>query len=125
MPPASSPAPTIDSYIAGFPPREQAVLQGLRARIRQVVPDADEAIKYGMPTFVLHGNLVHFAGWKQHLGIYGMTPAGDLATAMAPWTGPKGALLFPWDEPLPLELIERVIAAAAARRRATFEAGLH
>ena len=60
----------IDEYIAGFPEDVQAILEKIRTTIRGAVPDAEEAIKYQMPTFTLKGNLVHFAAWKSHIGLY-------------------------------------------------------
>lgn len=61
---------TIDAYIAGFPPAVQARLHAVRVALRQTVPEASEAIKYGIPTLVLHGNLLHFGAFQQHLGFY-------------------------------------------------------
>jgi uncharacterized protein YdhG (YjbR/CyaY superfamily) len=69
---------TIDEYIAGFPLEVQVVLEQMRATIRAAAPDATEAIKYGMPTFVQHGNLVHFAAFKNHIGFYPV-PSGIAA----------------------------------------------
>jgi len=61
---------TIDEYIAGFPPNIQEILQGIRATVQKAAPKATEAIKYQMPTFVLKGNLAHFAAFKNHIGFY-------------------------------------------------------
>ena len=61
---------TIDEYIADFPPDVQPLLEKVRAAIRKAAPDAEEAIKYMMPTFVLNGNLIHFAGYTSHIGLY-------------------------------------------------------
>ena len=61
---------TIDEYIAGFPPEVQAILQKIRLTIKKAAPDAEETISYQMPTFTLHGNLVHFAAFKKHIGFY-------------------------------------------------------
>ncbi|MGQ9890131.1 MAG: iron chaperone [Aggregatilineales bacterium] len=66
----SSVPQTIDDYIAGFPPDVQVILQKIRSVVRAAAPDAEEAIKYQMPTFVLRGNLVHFAAFKNHIGFY-------------------------------------------------------
>jgi uncharacterized protein YdhG (YjbR/CyaY superfamily) len=66
---------TIEEYIAGFPPDVQQILQQIRATIRRAAPDAEEAIKYRIPTFVLNGNLVHFGAFKNHVGFY-PTPTG-------------------------------------------------
>lgn len=65
----SKPA-TIDEYIAGFPAKTQALLQEIRATVQAAAPDATEAIRYAIPTFILNGNLVHFAGFKNHIGFY-------------------------------------------------------
>jgi uncharacterized protein YdhG (YjbR/CyaY superfamily) len=111
---ADAPAPqieTIDDYISAAPPDVQPTLQSLRMAIRQEVPDATEAIKYGMPTFRLNGkNLITFGGWKKHIGMYPI-PAGppSFQDAVAPYKYAKGTLRFPLDEPLPLPLIREVV----------------
>lgn len=66
---------TVDDYIAGFPDTIQSILQQIRTIIRETVPDADEVISYQIPTYRLQGNLVHFAAFKHHIGIY-PTPTG-------------------------------------------------
>lgn len=120
---SGAPQAGIDDYIGGFPPRTAQVLTTVRELIRRVVPDATECIAYGMPTFELRGNLVHFAAWKDHLGLYGVLPSGDLLAEVKQYVGSKSTLVFRWDEPLPLELVERVIAQAVARRRAAIASG--
>jgi len=102
---------TIDAYIAGCPPEVQPLLEQLRATIRAAAPDAHELISYRMPTFKLHGYLVFFAAWKKHIGLYGNTTAALEAfkDELTPYVGPKGALLFPYMKPLPLELIGRLV----------------
>lgn len=102
---------TIDGYIAGYPADIQQILQQLRQIIREEAPAATEAIKYGIPTFVLHGNLVHFAAHKQHIGFY-PTPSGLEAfqEELAGYAMSTGAVRFPLDEPLPYELIRRMVA---------------
>ena len=100
---------SIDDYIAGFPPEIRDILTRIRVLIHEVAPDATEAIKYQMPTFVLHGNLVHFAAYKAHIGLY-PTPTGIAAFAdeLAPYVGGKGSVRFPLDEPIPYDLIRRI-----------------
>lgn len=100
---------TIDEYIAGFPDNVQAMLQQMRTTIRAAAPEAKEAIKYGMPAFVLNGNLVYFAGLKNHIGFYA-TPNGNdtFATELAPYKQGKGSIQFPLDEPLPLDLVAKM-----------------
>ena len=101
---------TIDAYIAGFPYDIQAILQNIRRTIREVAPDAQEAIKYHMPTFILHGNLVHFAAFKQHIGLY-PTPSGitQFKEELAPYAGAKGSVRFPLDRPIPFDLIRKIV----------------
>jgi uncharacterized protein YdhG (YjbR/CyaY superfamily) len=116
----------IDSYISQFPADVQAILEKVRAAIRQAAPDAKEVISYQMPAFKLHLILVYFAAWKKHIGLYPPI-AGDKAIgkAVAHYAGPKGNLQFPLDEPIPYDLIERIVrlrvkqdvARAAAKRK--------
>ena len=115
---------SIDAYIAGFPPDVQAILEHIRLTIRNAAPGATETISYQIPTFQLHGILVHFAAFQQHIGFYPpVTGDPKLAKAVAPYAGDKGNLRFPLDEPIPYRLIERIVkhrvkqnlAKAAAR----------
>jgi uncharacterized protein YdhG (YjbR/CyaY superfamily) len=109
--PAAPAAPaTIDEYIAGFPPDIQAILQKVRATIRKAAPRAEEAIKYRMPTYVLNGNLVHFAAFKKHIGFY-PAPTGieEFKDELAAYPGAKGSIQFPLDRPIPYGLIGRIV----------------
>lgn len=101
---------SIDEYIATFPEEVQTILQELRATIKAAAPDATETISYQMPTFFLKGNLVHFAAFKSHIGFY-PAPRGIEAfkDELAVYKGAKGSVQFPIDEPLPLELITRIV----------------
>ncbi len=101
---------TIDEYIAGFPPDVQAILQRIRATIREAAPDATEAIKYQMPTFVLNGNLVHFGAFKSHIGFYPV-PSGieKFKKELSVYKGAKGSVQFPLDQPMPYDLISRIV----------------
>jgi len=103
------PYTNIDEYIAGFPPDVQAILDKVRQTIRKAAPDAQEAIKYGIPTFVLNGNLVHFGGFKTHIGFY-PTPRGleQFKEELSKYPGAKGTAQFPLDKPIPYDLIERI-----------------
>jgi uncharacterized protein YdhG (YjbR/CyaY superfamily) len=100
----------IDEYIAGFPGEVQELLEKVRATIREAAPEAEEAIKYQIPTFVLHGNLVHFAAFKKHIGFY---PAPDgiekFKEELSAYKGAKGSVQFPLDEPIPFDLISRIV----------------
>lgn len=100
----------IDEYIAGFPPDVQEILQQIRATIRKAAPDAEEAIKYQIPTFVLNGNLVHFGAFKKHIGFY-PTPSGIEAfkEQLSTYEGAKGSVQFPFDKPMPLALISKIV----------------
>jgi uncharacterized protein YdhG (YjbR/CyaY superfamily) len=106
----SPPAGTIDAYIATFPAEVQKALQKVRAIIRQAAPEAEEAIKYQIPTFVLKGNLVHFAAFQNHLGFY-PTPFAITAfeAELADYKSAKGSVQFPFDQPLPFDLIRRMV----------------
>ena len=88
----------------------QSVLQTLRQTIHQAAPDAVEKISYGMPTFTLKGNLVHFGAFKTHIGFY-PTPSGieNFKDELAVYKGAKGSVQFPLDEPLPLDLVRRIV----------------
>jgi len=117
---------TIDAYIALFPEEVQEKLHQLRAVIRAAAPEAVEKISYRMPTFYLKGNLVHFAAFARHIGFYPV-PSGIEAfkTELAAYKQGKGSVQFPLDEPLPLDLVRRIVeyrvsenlAAAAAKAR--------
>jgi len=100
---------SIDEYIALYPPEVQAILQQVRQTIHAVVPEAQEAIAYGIPTFKYHGNLVHFAAYKKHIGFY-PAPSGLEAfkTELASYPGSKGTVQFPLDQPIPFDLIRRI-----------------
>ncbi len=100
----------IDGYLSQFPADVQAILEQVRATIRQAAPDAKEVISYQMPAFKQHGILVYFAAWKKHIGLYPPI-SGDkaLEKAVARYAGPKGNLQFALDEPIPFDLIERIV----------------
>lgn len=99
----------INDYIAGFPAEVQEKLQKVRQAIRAAAPEAQEKISYQMPTFWLEGNLVHFAGYKRHIGFY-PTPSGisQFEEQLAGYKRSKGAVQFPLDEPVPYELIAEI-----------------
>lgn len=106
---------SIDEYIARFAPDIQDKLQRLRQVIKEAAPEAGEKISYQMPTFTLQGNLVHFAAYKGHIGFY-PGPSGIVAfqAELAGYKGGKGTVQFPLDEPLPYELISRIVRFRAA-----------
>lgn len=101
---------SIDEYIKSFPPEIQNKLEELRAAIKKIAPEAEEKISYGMPAFTLNGNLVYFAAFKKHIGFYPI-PSGMKAfeEELKAYKTGKGSVQFPIDEPLPVELINRVV----------------
>lgn len=102
---------TIDEYIAAFPPKIQAVLQEVRLVILKAAPDAEETISYAIPTFKLKGKpLIYFAAFKNHIGLYA-TPTGHEAFVkeLSQYKHGKGSVQFPLNEPMPLELISRIV----------------
>jgi uncharacterized protein YdhG (YjbR/CyaY superfamily) len=100
----------IDAYVKGFPKDIQEVLQRIRATIQKAAPAAAETIKYGLPTFTLNGNLVHFAAFKKHIGFFPPV-RGDakLQKEKSAYEGEKGNLKFPLDAPIPYSLITRLV----------------
>ena len=101
---------TVDEYIGGFPDDVAAMLQQLRQAIREEAPDAKEIISYQMPAFSLHGNLVYFAGYRNHVGFY--PTSSGIATfrkELAPFETSRGTVRFPAGEPIPMELVRRII----------------
>jgi len=101
---------TVDEYIATFPPNVQDLLNQIRGAIKKVAPDAEETIKYRIPTFVLNENLVHFAALQNHIGFY-PTPSGieEFKRELAEYKFAKGSVQFPIDKPMPLSLIEKIV----------------
>ena len=101
---------SIDEYIESFPQETQKILKEIRATIKAAAPNAEEKISYQMPTFFLNGNLIHFAAFKNHIGIY-PTPSGTEAfkEEIAKYKGAKGSIQLPIDEPMPLKLISRIV----------------
>jgi uncharacterized protein YdhG (YjbR/CyaY superfamily) len=101
---------SIDEYIESFPQETQKILLEIRATIKAAAPQAEEKISYQMPTFFLNGNLVHFAAFKNHIGLY-PTPSGTEAfkEEIAKYKSAKGSIQLPIDEPIPLKLISRIV----------------
>lgn len=110
---------TIDEYIASFPPDAQEKLRGIRTVIHQAVPDAEEAIRYGIPTFRLEGsNLVHFAAFRDHLSFF-PTASGveHFRKELSSYTLGKGTIQIPLDEPVPYDIVERIARFRAGETR--------
>lgn len=102
--------PSIDEYIHSYPEPIQKKLMELREAIKEQAPEAQEKISYQMPTFFLNGNLVHFAAHSKHIGFY-PTPSGIAAfqSELSKYKNAKGSVQFPIEEPLPIELIKRIV----------------
>ena len=100
----------VDKYIKGFPTGIQKELEQIRTTIKQAAPKAIETFKYAMPTYVLNGNLVHFAAFKNHIGLY-PTPSGIEAfrEELSAYQGAKGTIRFPLLQPIPLDLVKRIV----------------
>lgn len=101
---------SIDEYILQFSPEVQEILKTLRKVIREAAPEAVEKISYQMPAFALHGNLVYFAAFKNHIGFY-PTASGVAAfkNELSVYKGGKGSVQFPIEKPLPYELISKIV----------------
>jgi uncharacterized protein YdhG (YjbR/CyaY superfamily) len=109
--PMRSTAGSVDEYIAEFPAKTRRVLEEMRAHIRASAPDAVETISYAVPTFDLNGRyLVHFAAFSTHIGFY---PTGRGVAAfreeLEPYKGGKGSVRFPLDQPIPWDLVRRIV----------------
>jgi uncharacterized protein YdhG (YjbR/CyaY superfamily) len=100
----------IDSYITGFPKEVQMILSKIRDIIRKEAPDAKETISYGIPTFTLKGNLVHFAAFKNHIGFY-PAPSGieKFKIELSIYKVAKGSVQFPLDKPIPFDVISQIV----------------
>ncbi len=114
---------SIDEYIADFPQPVRDILEKIRLSIRRAAPDAEETIKYRMPTFTLKGNLVHFATFKKHIGFY-PTPTGTekFQKELSVYKGAKGSVQFPLDKPVPYRLISKVVKFRVKENLARTEA---
>jgi uncharacterized protein YdhG (YjbR/CyaY superfamily) len=116
-------AKDIDEYIAAFPPDVQGILQKIRSTIQTAAPEAQETINYAIPTFTLHGNLVHFAAFEKHIGFY-PTPNGveKFKNELSAYKMAKGSVQFPLDEPIPYDLISEIVKYRVQENLARAEA---
>lgn len=107
---ASKKPETIDEYIAMHPEKVQILLHKIRNIIKNAAPDAIEAMKYQLPTFVLHGNLVHFGAFKNHIGLY-PAPSGIkvFKEELSIYESGKGSIKFPFDDEIPFDLIGQIV----------------
>lgn len=101
---------TIDEYIKIFPVETQKILQQLRAHLQQMVPEAKEKISYAIPTFTLNGNLIHFAAYPNHIGLYpGSKAIAVFADRLKAYHTSKGTIQFPIGQALPMDLISEIV----------------
>ncbi len=106
-------------YARSFPPQVRAILRKIRATIRKAAPDAQERISYRMPAFKLNRDIAYFAAFKHHIGFYPpVRGSASLKQAVRRYSGPKGNLQFPLDEPIPYALIARIVKSHAKLDRA-------
>jgi uncharacterized protein YdhG (YjbR/CyaY superfamily) len=111
-------AASVNEYIAGFPEEIQDRLQSIRETIRNMAPEAEEVISYQMPAYKLNGILVYFAACKNHLGFYpASTGITVFSRELSGYKTSKGAVQFPYDRPLPLDLIAQIVAFRVAENR--------
>jgi uncharacterized protein YdhG (YjbR/CyaY superfamily) len=114
---------TIDEYIAQFPAEVQEKLQAIRTVIRESAPDAVEKISWQMPTIAQHGNVVHFAAHKAHIGFYpGANGIEVFKEEFQEYQSSKGAVQFPFNKPMPLELVSLIVKFRVAENIAEAEA---
>lgn len=100
----------IDSHIASQPKETQVLLNQIRTAIKKLAPKAEESISYGIPTFKLNGNLVHFAGYKTHIGFYpGVSGINEFKKELVKYKTSKGTIQFSLEEPLPIGLITKIV----------------
>ena len=115
---------TADEYLSAFPAATRRILQEVRQTIKKAAPQAEEVISYNMPAFKLHGVLVYYAGCQKHIGFY-PTPSAIKAfqKEVAQYETSKGAVQFPIDEPMPVELITKIVQFRVRENLAKEKAG--
>ena len=101
---------SIDQYIRSFPAPTRKILKELRAVMRKAAPHAGEKLSYGIPTLFQNGNLVHYAAYENHIGLYG-APSEPQAfdRKLQKYRTGKGTLRFPIDQPIPLALVREIV----------------
>ncbi len=106
----------VDEYLDNFSGDTRSKLEEIRKTVKDIVPEAQQKISYGIPTFTYHGNLLHFAGYETHIGFYpGSGPIKQFASDLKGYKTSKGTIQFPLDKPLPMNLIEKITKACVER----------
>jgi uncharacterized protein YdhG (YjbR/CyaY superfamily) len=101
---------TVDQYLSVFPENIKSKLQELRSTIKKTAPQAEELISYNMPAFKLHGMLVYYAAYKEHIGFYPTpSPIEAFKKELAGYEVAKGSIKFPIDKPVPLKLVIKIV----------------
>jgi len=101
---------TVDEYISTVPQQVKGLLKEFRKTIQKAAPQAEEVISYNMPAFKLHGMLVWYAAWKEHIGFYPTPSALEVfKKELLAYKGAKGSVQFPIDKPLPLNLVTKIV----------------
>jgi uncharacterized protein YdhG (YjbR/CyaY superfamily) len=110
---------SIDQYIRSFPAPTRKILKELRAVMRKAAPHASEKVSYGIPTLFQNGNLVHYAAYAKHIGLYGAPHAPKaFARKLQKYRTGKGTLQFPIDQPIPLDLVRQIVELRAKENAA-------
>ena len=110
----SQTAEAVDRYIERFPPEVRRVLCLIRETVRSAAPEATERMSYGMPSYRLKKDILHFGAFKKHIGLFPPVHETEFADRIAPYRGEKGNLRFPLDRPIPYELIRDIVSARVA-----------
>ncbi len=109
---------TVPEYLSGFPASTKKMLIQIRKIIREAVPESTETISYGMPTYKMERNLIHFAGYKNHIGLYpGPVFLNAFAKEISGYETSKGTIRFPLDAPLPISLIDKIVKCAVEENK--------
>jgi uncharacterized protein YdhG (YjbR/CyaY superfamily) len=107
---------SVDQYISGFPEDIRKLLIQVRTTVQKAAPEAEETIKYGIPTYVLDGNLVHFGGFAKHLAFYPVPRDKTMREKLKPYLSGKSTLKFPLDKPVPMALIREIVRSLVQQR---------
>ena len=101
----------VEEYLAALPEEQRTMLETVRAAIRDLAPDAVESISYGMPAYKLHGKpLTYFGAAKKHWALYGLVHEAEKTERLAAYDVSKGTIRFPWDQPVPVELVKELVS---------------
>jgi uncharacterized protein YdhG (YjbR/CyaY superfamily) len=101
---------TVDEYLSALPANTKVILKEVRKTIKQAAPQAEELISYNIPSFKLHGGLIWYAAWKEHISVYPRSSRMDASIKeLSEYEGAKGTIKFPIDKPIPFDLISKIV----------------